>query len=52
MVDGRYRETEEMNISPIINQIGVIPCWEKIGKTHCNEDQRKQLTPKKADGSK
>ena len=51
MVDGRYRETEEMNISPIINQIGVIPCWEEIGKTHCKEDQRKQLTPKKVDGS-
>ena len=51
MVDGRYRETEEINISPIINQIGVLPCWKKIGKTLCNENERKQLTPKNADGS-
>jgi hypothetical protein len=51
MVDGRYRETEDMNISAIINQIGVIPCWEKIGKTFCDDDKRQQLTPKKSDGS-
>ena len=51
MVDGRYRETEEMNISAIINQIGVMPCWEKIGKTHCNDKERNQKKPKTSSGS-
>ena len=50
MVDGRYSETANINIAPVINEIGVMPCWEKIGQTKCNEEERELRSPKQSNG--
>ena len=50
MGDGRYSETEDLHIAPVINEIGVMPCWEEIGKKLCNQKERVRRSPKSSDG--
>ena len=49
MGDGRYSETEDLHIAPVIDEIGIMPCWTEIGKTLCDQKQRESRAPKYSD---
>ena len=50
MGDGRYSETEDLHIAPVIDDIGIMPCWKEIGKTLCNQEERQSRSPKTSNG--
>ena len=50
MGDGRYSETEHLHLAPVIDEIGIMPCWKEIGKKRCNHKERLSRAPKNTNG--
>ena len=43
--DGRYMNNE-IQLATVIDEIGILPCWEEIGSKLCKEEQKASKLPK------
>jgi len=48
--DGRY-VNNDIHIASVIDEIGIVPCWQDIGSKLCTEEERVKKTPQLSDGT-